>query len=170
MPTTFPIPINFRLPDGAWEAVLPESLGVVNAAFLAVRREHVGDGYAPTITLSGDVVPDGATLEQVADTAVDVLAAQAEDTRLVKRQAHGSAAAPGLLQQLDCQIQTADGPRDVRQLQAFIELLDQHDPERRAVAKIVLSTTVGQHDVYVPEFQEFLRSITVVTGDDAGTE
>ena len=159
MPTTFPIPISFRLPDDAWQAVQPESLGVTNAAFLAVRREHVGAGYAPTITLSGDVLPEGGTLEQVADAAVEVLGAQAEDVRLVKRARYGSESAPGLLQQLDCQIPTEDGPRDIRQLQALLELTDVDDPSRRAVAKVVLSTTRGQHDTYLPEFQQFLRTL-----------
>lgn len=166
MPTTFPIPISFRLPDDAWQAVQPESLGVTNAAFLAVRREHVGSGYAPTITLSGDVLDDGASLEQVADAAVEVLGSQAEDVRLVKRATYGSQTTPGLLQQLDCQIPTEDGPRDIRQLQALIELTDVDDPSRRAVAKVVLSTTRGQHDVYLPEFQQFLR--TLRPGPQAG--
>lgn len=166
MPTTFPVPISFRLPDAAWEPVVPESLGVSNAAFLAVRRDHVGSGYAPTITISGDLLVEGTTLEQVADEAVSVLSAQAEDVRLRKRTEFGSEAVPGVMQQLDCQIVAEDGPLDIRQLQAIVELTDVAEPTRRAVAKIVLSTTRGQHDAYLPEFQEFLR--TVRPGSQAG--
>ena len=49
---------------------------------------------------------------------------------------------------------------------SFIELTDVDDPSRRAVAKVVLSTTRGQHDVYLPEFQQFLR--TLRPGPQAG--
>lgn len=164
MSAELPVPVSFRLPDPAWEPVDPASLGVTNAAFLAVRREHVGTGYAPTLTLSGDLVADGTPLEGLADDAVDVLAAQADGAELVKRREYGSEDAPGLLQQLDCRIRTDDGALDVRQLQALLDMRDTSDgaePPRRFVLKVVLSTTFAQHETYLPEFQEFLRTLRV---------
>ncbi len=166
MPTTIPIPIAFRLPDPVWQAVDPTSLGVTNAAFLAVRREHVGDDYAPTITVSGDTRLDDATLEQIGDEAVEVLSAQAGDVELIKRRDYGSDQAPGLLQQLDCRITTEAGELDIRQLQALLEMRDVSGGGGRVVLKVVLSTTFAQHDACLPEFQEFLRSVRV--RDEAG--
>ena len=59
--STLPIPIRFGLPNEAWQAVDPISLGVTNAAFLAVRR-GLSDTYDPTITVSGDWRTDGAKI------------------------------------------------------------------------------------------------------------
>jgi hypothetical protein len=53
MTTTLPVPVRFGLPNDQWEPVRPETLDVVNAAFLAVRR-GLGGSYDPTLTVSGD--------------------------------------------------------------------------------------------------------------------
>lgn len=158
MPTTLPVPVTFTLPNEHWQAVEPESLGVRNAAFLAVRREHAGDGYAPTITISGDVRPDAATLDQIADEAVAVLAEQARDVELVTRRDYGSEQAPGVLQVVGGTLVTDDQVFDLRQAQVLMEMKDVEDPTRRAVVKIVLSTTFAQFETYLPELQELMRS------------
>jgi len=41
--STLPVPVRFALPGDRWTPVRPESRGVVNAAFLAVRTGLPGD-------------------------------------------------------------------------------------------------------------------------------
>src|SRR3954468_23960810 len=97
MPTTLPVPISFRLPNELWSPADPDALGVTNAAFLAVRDEGEGD-YAPTITISGGLRTDAASMDDIGDEAVSVFAQQAAEVELVTRQGYGSPEAPGLLQ------------------------------------------------------------------------
>lgn len=158
MPTTLPVPIAFKLPNDHWRAVDPESMGVRNAAFLAVRRDHEGD-YAPSLTVSGGLRTDDATLDQIADEAVAVFAEQASDVELVTRRDYGSEEAPGVLQVVGGTI-AVDGRRyDLRQAHVLLGMTDVHDQHRRAVVKVVLSTTFAQFDTYLPELQDFMRSL-----------
>jgi hypothetical protein len=159
--TTLPVPVAFELPNDHWEAVQPESLGVHNAAFLAVRR-GVSDVYAPTITVSGDWRDDDATLEQIADESLLNLSAQgATEVELVKRREVGTEHAPAILQSLGALAQAEGRTFDLRQAQVVMGLVDVEQPERRAVVIYTLTCTYAQFDEMGPEFQEFLASLEV---------
>src|SRR3954451_19826007 len=97
MPTTLPVPISFRLPNEHWSRADPDALGVTNAAFLAVREGYEGD-YAPTLTISGGLRTDEASMDDIGDEAVSVFAQQATQVELESRRSYGSSEAPGLLQ------------------------------------------------------------------------
>lgn len=161
MTTTLPVPVAFELPNEHWEAVRPESLGVQNAAFLAVRR-GASDDYAPTITVSGDWRADDATLEQIADESLAGLRAQgATEVELLQRREVGTEHAPAVIQSLGALARAEGRTFDLRQAQAVMGLVDVDDPERRAVVIYSLTCAYAQFDEIGPEFQRFLASVEV---------
>ena len=159
MPTSFPIPIAFELPNEHWQPADPDALGVTNAAFLAVRSVDDGAGYAPTLTLSGGLRTDDASLDDIGDEAVTAFAQQAADVELVTRRDYGSSEAPGLLQVVGGTLSMEGQRFDLRQAHVLIAMADVHDQERRVVVKMVLSTTYAQFETYLPELQDFVASL-----------
>ena len=162
--TTLPVPVRFALPGPAWRSVEPASLGVTNAAFLAVRGGLPG-GYEPTITISGDWRTDGATLEQIADESLVKLRAQASEVELVKRGEVGSERAPAIMQSIGAMATYEGRTFDLRQVQALTEIIAVEDPSRRAVTIYSLTCTYAQLDDVGPEFERFMGSVQVVPGD-----
>jgi 6,7-dimethyl-8-ribityllumazine synthase len=159
--TTLPVPVRFELPDERWEPVAPESLGVENAAFLAVRR-GASEDYAPTITVSGGWRNDDATLEQIADESVDSLRAQgATEVELVKRTRVESEHAPAVVQSLGALAQAEGRTFDLRQAQTIMGLVDVDDPGQRAVVILTLTCAFAQFAEIGREFQEFMASVEV---------
>ncbi|MFE3609901.1 hypothetical protein [Streptomyces goshikiensis] len=72
MPTTLPVPISFRLPEGRLPAPPPEGPDAPGVAFAAVHP--VPDaGFTADITVDGEYRPDSATLAQLADESVERL-------------------------------------------------------------------------------------------------
>ena len=159
MPTTLPIPLTFRLPNDHWQPADPDALGVTNAAFLAIRAEHDGVGYSPTLTVSGGLRTDAASMDDIGDEAVGVFAQQAAEVELVTRRDYGSPEAPGLLQVVGGTLAAEERTFDLRQAHVLIAMADVHDPERRVVVKIVLSTTYAQFETYLPELQDFVATL-----------
>lgn len=161
MPAPLPVPMRLNLPNDRWRAVDPEAYGVSNAALLAVRLDHNGD-YTPTITVSGGLLSGGQTLETAADEAIKSFEAQASEVELVKREARGDAASPGMLQLLGGLV-TVDGRRfDVRQAQSFLGMRNLQDADELAVIKVALSATYADIDDYLPELQELIASLEPV--------
>jgi hypothetical protein len=164
--TTLPVPIRFELPGADWEAVPPESRGVTNAAFLAVRH-GTGDAYEPTITISGDWRNDPAPLTQIADESLVLARSQATDVELLKRREMGSEHAPGITQLIGATVSINGRSHDLRQAQAVTGLVDVHDPTKRIVVIYTFTCTYGQFETYGPEFQDFMRTVRVVPDDEA---
>jgi hypothetical protein len=160
--STLPLPVRFALPDEAWTPVDPESLGVRNAAFLAVRGGAAGE-YHPTITVSGGWRGDAASLEQIADESVEKLRAEgAEEVELLQRRSLGTEHAPALTQAVGA-VATVEGRRqDLRQAQVVQGLVDVEDPARRVVMIYTLTCTFAQWEQMVPEFQAFMATVEVV--------
>jgi len=160
--TALPLPVRFALPDEAWTPVDPASLGVRNAAFLAVRSGAAGE-YHPTITVSGGWRSDDASLEQIADESVEKLRVEgAEEVELLQRRSLGTEHAPALTQAVGA-VATVDGRRqDLRQAQVVQGLVDVEDPARRVVMIYTLSCTFRQWEQMVPEFQAFMATVEVV--------
>ena len=166
MTTTLPVPIRFELPGADWEAVPPESRGVTNAAFLAVRH-GTGDDYEPTITISGDWRNDPATLTQIADESLVLARTQATEVELLKRREMGTEHAPGITQLIGATIAMNGRTYDLRQAQALTGLVDVEDPTKRVVVIYTFTCTYRQFETYGPEFQDFMRTVRVVPDDEA---
>lgn len=168
--TALPLPVRFALPDDTWSPVDPGSLGVRNAAFLAVRSGSAGE-YHPTITVSGGWRTDGATLEQIAEESVTKLRLEgAEEVELLQRRALGTEHAPAVTQAIGA-VATVDGRRqDLRQAQALQGLVDLGDPARRVVMIYTLTCTYAQWEQVVPQFQAFMASVEVVPQESEGPD
>lgn len=156
--TTLPVPIEFELPGPEWEPVPPESLGVTNASFLAVRRGVDGE-YTPTISISGDLRPDDATLDEIAEESLQLLRVQAEDVELVKRSDIGSAEAPAVTQLISATVSLEGRRLALRQAQVLVSFLDTKEPSKRAVVVFSCTTTDTQFDTVGREFQAMVASV-----------
>lgn len=166
--TTLPVPVTFELPNDAWRPVDPASIGVVNAAFAALRETDDDDsGFTPVLTFSGGVREDSLTLEEIADESLAVLASQGEDVELIQRQSHGDAAAPGLTQLMGC-LATVDGRRyDIRQGQAIAAYVDVGNPTLRAVHLYTVTCTYRQFEVVGREFRQLMETLRPVPPPEA---
>ncbi|WP_037836266.1 hypothetical protein [Streptomyces sp. NRRL S-244] len=170
MPTTLPVPIEFSLPEG-WRAAPPDEVGAPEAAFIALHP-HPDSGFTANITVDGDFLPDGTTLEELADASVVRVRAMAETTEVVGRRAIDSPTAPGLTQRLTLSAVVAGVHRDLVQTQVYTTVQDAGDPDKRAMIRTVLTATAAQHDSVLPDFQAFLRTVRpdTDTGTDTGTD
>lgn len=164
MSTTLPVPLRFALPGEEWTPVVPEELGVTNAAFLAVRRGLPGD-YDPTITVSGGWRDDDATLEQIGDESLRKLRMEgATEVELLQRRVTESEHAPAVTQAIGAVVAVDGRTFDLRQAQVVQGLVDVHDPARRVVNIYTLTCTYAQWEDMVREFQRFMASVEVVPG------
>ncbi|GAB2870215.1 hypothetical protein [Nocardioides pacificus] len=159
-----PVPIRFELPGPDWEAVAPESVGVENAAFLAMRR-NTGDDYTPSITIRGGWRPDPVTLVDIADETVAEVRAQAGDAELVRRQELGTEHAPAVNQVIGTVVSIDGRTHDLRQLQTITGLVDVDDPRKRIVLVYTLTCTYAQFEAIGREFQDFMRTVRVSPDD-----
>jgi hypothetical protein len=165
--TTLPVPIEFQLPNGTWRPVDPEAVGVTNAAFLAMRASEPGE-YTPTISISGDWRLDDASLEQIADEALEGARSEGLGVDLIKRDEAGSPQAPALTQLVDLDA-TVDGRQyDLRRGQVFSAFLDQGDPSKRVVVVFTFTCTYRQFRDFGREFQEFMGSVAPARGNGQG--
>lgn len=167
--TELPLPIRFELPGPLWEPVVPESLGVENAVFLAVRR-GLEDDYSPTITIAGDWRNDAATVADIADESVARLRADATEVELLDRRVTESDNAPAVTQSLGAVMRMHDRHYDLRQLQAIMGYVDVNDPTRRAVIIHTLTCTFKQFTEIGLEFQVYLGSVEVVIDEGSDPE
>ncbi|MFE2553996.1 hypothetical protein ACFXGI_36575 [Streptomyces sp. NPDC059355] len=166
MPTTLPVPIEFSLPDG-WRSAPPDEVGAPGVAFIALHG-HPDDGFTANITVDGDFRPDGATLADMAEESVERLRrAAAESVTVTSRRELGSEASPGLAQRLTLSAVGGGVRRDLVQSHVYLAVLDQEDPHRRAVIRLILTSTAAQEDGVLNDFQEFLRTVSLDTGAEA---
>ncbi|MFZ3494765.1 hypothetical protein ACODT5_16355 [Streptomyces sp. 5.8] len=71
MPTTLPVPIEFRLPE-SWRPAPPDEVAAAGMAFVALHPEPDA-GFTANITVDGDFRPDAATLDDIADESVALI-------------------------------------------------------------------------------------------------
>ncbi|MFI9585445.1 hypothetical protein ACIHCQ_27115 [Streptomyces sp. NPDC052236] len=162
MPTTLPVPIEFRLPEG-WRAASPDEVGAPGVAFIALHPQPDA-GFTANITIDGEYRPDAATLDELADESVQRLREIAESVVVTSRREIGSAAAPGLTQRLTFSAVAGGVRRDLIQSHVYLSMLDVEDPHKRAVIRMVLTATATQHDSVLGDFQNFLRTVRPDTG------
>jgi hypothetical protein len=157
MATTLPVPIQFELPDG-WRAAPPDEVGAPDAAFIALHPRPDA-GFTANITIDGEYRPDAATLPEIADGSVARLREAGASVELTDRRDMGSAEAPGLIQKLAVSATVGGALRDLVQTQVYLSLLDLLDPHKRAVIRLVLTSTTAQHPAVLSDFQAFVRTV-----------
>ncbi|WP_327413642.1 hypothetical protein [Streptomyces sp. NBC_01233] len=156
MPTTLPVPIEFRLPEG-WLPARPEGFDP-GVAFAAVHPQPDA-GFTANITVDGGFPKDGVTLAEIADASVERLREFAESVEVVHRREVGSEDAPALTQRLSFSA-VADGARhELVQSQVYLSLVDTGDPHKRAMIRLALTATTARHDEVLEQFQDFVRSV-----------
>ncbi|WP_393079452.1 hypothetical protein [Streptomyces sp. LN704] len=161
MPTTLPMPIEFRLPE-VWLSARSEGFDAVGVAFAAVHARPDA-GFAANITIDGEVPPDAATMAGLADESVERLREVAESVVSGRRREVGSADA-ALTQRLVFST-GVDGARcDLVQSQMYLSLSDAEDPHKRAVIRLALTATAARHDAVLGDFQDSVRTVRADTG------
>lgn len=165
MPTTLPVPIEFRLPD-AWRPAPPDEVGAPEVAFVALYP-RADAGFTANITIDGEYRPDDATLDDLAEVSVQRMREIAGSVVVTGRRDAGTEAAPALAQQLSFTSEVAGERRALIQSQVYLSMLDDRDPRQRAVIRLALTSTAGQHDDVLPDFQDFVRTVAPETGPAA---
>jgi hypothetical protein len=157
------MPLEFRLPEG-WLPARPEGFNAADVAFAAVHPQPDA-GFAANITIDGDVPPDALTLADLADTSVEHLREVAESVMVAHRREVGSFDAPALAQRLVFSTVVDGAHRGLVQSQVYLSLSDVENSHKRAVIRLTLTATAGQHDAVLGDFQDFVRTV----GPDTGT-
>ncbi|RKT03218.1 hypothetical protein BX286_1142 [Streptomyces sp. 3211.6] len=75
--------------------------------------------------------------------------------------------APALIQRLAFQAVAGGVRRALVQSQVYLSMADVAEPRRRAVVRLVLTATAGQHDEVLGDFQDFVSSVRPGTGNEA---
>ncbi|MDQ8705385.1 hypothetical protein RCO28_23225 [Streptomyces sp. LHD-70] len=162
MATTLPVPIEFGLPE-SWHAAPPDEVGAPGAAFIALYPQPDA-GFTANITIDGEYRPDAATLPEIAHESVERLRQADATVNVTSSREIGSADAPGLTQTLAVAAVVGGVSRDLVQSQVYLSLLDVADPGKRAVIRLVLTSTAAQHHEVLDDFQDFVRTVRPDTG------
>ncbi|MGW1909751.1 hypothetical protein ACWCQS_03000 [Streptomyces sp. NPDC002076] len=157
MPHTLPVSMEYRLPPG-WHVAAPDQVGAEDVAFVALWSQ-ADDGFTANITMDGERRSDAATLTEIADASVRRMGELVGAVVTTDRREVGSAAVPGLTQNLAFSV-IVDGTRhDLVQSQVYLSLPNTADPPERAVVRFALTTTGEQHNALLGDFQEFVRAV-----------
>jgi hypothetical protein len=156
MPAVLPVPIEFRLPEG-WFPARPDAIHTSDIAFAAVHPAQ-DSNFTTNITIGGDVLPDAVSLAEVAGESVEGLR-EVTDVSVVYVREVGTADTPGLTQKLAFTAVVNGIPEDLVQSQVYLVMSDTMDPRRRAVIRLVLTTTAATFDEVLGDFQDFIRSV-----------
>ncbi|WP_155058851.1 hypothetical protein [Streptomyces blattellae] len=162
MPTTLPVPIQFELPEG-WRAAPPDEAGAPGAAFVA-RHPQSDAGFTANITVDGEYRPDAATLPEIAHESVERLSQAVSSVEVIGHREIDSADAPGFTQTLAVSAVVGGVHHDLVQSQVYLSMLDIADPRKRAVIRLVLTSTASQHPDVLGDFQGFVRTVCPDTG------
>ncbi|MFF0837393.1 MULTISPECIES: hypothetical protein [unclassified Streptomyces] len=157
MTTSLPVPIDFDLPEG-WRAAPPDEVGAPGAAFVAVHLPSDG-GFTANITIDGEFRPDPATLPEIADESVRRLGRAVTSVMVTGRRETGSPEAPGLTQRLSFSTIAGGVSRDLVQSQVYMSMLDVSDPHKRAVIRLILTSTAAQHPAVLDDFSDLVRTV-----------
>ncbi|MFD9630756.1 hypothetical protein [Streptomyces violascens] len=165
MPTTLPIPLEFRLPEG-WLPAHPARIEAEDVAFAAVHPRPDA-GFAANITIDGGFPLEGVTLVQLAEASLEQLRQGTESLVVADRREVGPEDAPALTQRLAISAVINGTSRDLVQSQVYLSLADTLDPHKRALIRLALTATAAQHDAVLGDFQDFLRTVRPETEEGA---
>ncbi len=151
-----PVPIEFSLPQG-WQSVPPAEVGAAGAAFVALHPASRGDGFVPTIVITGDVRDSTVDLSDIAAESVEQLEAPGADVRVESSKEGGTATNPWLTQA----VRISPGPRgqEIMQMQTYLGMGDTANPQRRAVLQFALTSQPEHFQDLAVDFQEFISTV-----------
>jgi hypothetical protein len=154
MATELPVRIEFQLPEG-WQTVESDEHG---EAFVALHKDSREHGFPASISLSGGLLPEGGSLEWIADESIAHLY---ESDHTVRPRAREKAPT-ALTQILDLSTTINGAEVDLVQCQTFLELRDANDPGKTAVLEVVLTGTHEQAELLIGDFQDFVATVRPV--------
>jgi hypothetical protein len=157
MPTSLPVPIQFRLPEG-WFSASPQEVAASGAVFVA-RHPQPDAGFSANITIDGEYRSDLATLPEIAQESVERLRQAAMSVVVMEHREVGSAEVPGFIQTLTLSVVADDVVRDLVQSQVYLSMSDVTDPQKRAVIRLVMTATASQYPTVLGDFQDFVRTV-----------
>ncbi len=157
MVTTLPTPIEFRMPD-EWRAAAPDDIGAPGAAFVALVPDPQ-DGFTANVTIDGEYRQDVEPLAGLADASIETLRDASATVALLERAEVGSAEAPALTQTLRITAPVNGVDTDLMQAQVYLSMLDTADPTRRAIIRLVLTSSAAQYEAIRPDFQWFVSTV-----------
>ncbi|NYI58718.1 hypothetical protein [Cellulomonas soli] len=149
---------TLRWPNDLWTPVDPVSAGVADAEAVAVRR-GLASGYTPVMSVRRVLLPPRASLETLADEAVQAFARQAGGAeRLQLALAEPGGGAPGLSQLLGARTRVLGRDYDLRQLDGLVG--DTQEDGSIAVLRLTAACLADQLPVVGPEFTSVLTSLS----------
>ena len=146
------LPLEFVIPDG-WTAVDPGDSGAV---FVAVHPVP-GEEFTPNITVSVRQRPDDASIDAIADEAVERLGRTMAALDVLSRRDVGEAAAPAVMQLL--RLRTGEGT-ELIQTQVHLTVPGE-TPEDRLVLELACTAAPAAARRLSPGFQAFVGSVHV---------
>ena len=146
------LPLEFVIPDG-WTAVDPGDSGAV---FVAVHPVP-GEEFTPNITVSVRQRPDDASIDAIADEAVERLGRTMAALDVLSRRDVGEAAAPAVMQLL--RLRTGEGT-ELIQTQVHLTVPGA-TPADRLVLELACTAGPAVARRLSPGFQRFVGSVRV---------
>ena len=147
------VPLGFDVPAG-WRPVRPAE----GTQFTAIRPGH--PDFTPNLTLSVQRRTDDAEITDIADEAIGRLAVTVAEVTLAARREVGHPIAPGLAQAL-----TLRTDRALAQSEVFLVIPLDDAPADRLVVELVCTCTPDQLAEVTEDFERFVGSFHIRTGD-----
>lgn len=157
MTLTFPIPIEFSLPNEYWRPIACGADVVASAI-----RVGADDHYFPTLTVRGGFRLDSAGVEEIADEAVRELESDGAKVRVLKRMAVGTAGWPAVVQLIELFVTINGESRELSRIHALESVSDVEDPEKRVIVSFSMTCGADQLEYAGPEFHEFMQSVELL--------
>ena len=158
------VPLAFQLPP-KWQQLDPDTNGAPGSAMLALYEER-GETFTPSITIGIQRRTDSATLQQVAEEAVQRLAQVTDSVELIDRQEVGSAHAPGITQTLLIVSSYGGVTQELVQSQVHIEVplvppTEGEVPADRLAIELTGTSGRDQAAQVLRDFQTFVDSVHI---------
>ena len=135
-------------------------MGISAARFVALRESTPGD-YTPVLSVSGGRRTDDATMEQIADEAIDRLREETGDARLVSRRPAGGPRTPSYSQVVATSVAIDGTVHALTRLPAILGLVDAPRDDQRAVLIVSCTSLTEQVAVVGPEFRRLVEGLRV---------
>lgn len=158
------VPLAFQLPP-RWQQLDPDTNGAPGAAMLALYEDR-GETFTPSITIGIQRRTDTATLEQVAEEAVQRLAKVTDSVEVIDRQEVGSGHAPGITQTLLIVSSYGGVTQELVQSQVHIEVplvppTEGEVPADRLAIELTGTSGRDQASTVLRDFQAFVDSVHI---------
>lgn len=161
MVTSFPVPIQFELPNSQWSPADPDAAGLSDAFAVAFRSGSSADGYVPVMTVRGTFGRNQPTIEEAADSSLKSLTVNGDRVDLVKRIRVESSTAPSLVQLVEIDVVVGGVRFDLYQAQVIAGLIDAFDSRKQVLMSYAVTCKYKQFSVVGPEFKSFVESVSL---------